>query len=965
MTQLYNSDLTLLVPKLKFTGSKSYAECASFRNIPPVARSLYTHQLRGARCSRTSTSMLLLHHPGQGKTRIMITALEARRNSYGPGSLAVVITKETIRGYTVDEIDRLMREKIPNYQERMGFYNFYTYSTFASNFSQCTDEFLTEYFAHASFAIDEVHTLISYIRARGDAHDSGYNMLVRMRRLLPDNLFIVLSATPMINYAWEIGYLATILLHPKDIVDLIDESTLIQHLGSGTCVQIAQRIVNTSPVLYKEEHVAKRARMGVLFNPSDIDALPLSTYAKELESYNVDVPKGYRVRQFLEMGDHQRREYIDTFSTTEVYRIARRSSISSTDLPSFIDMCMLQRRVPQVGEIANYSALFAHWLQIELDAFQQGHWGVGAWYLEVVDEGVGTFREILKLFGWVEWSTDISKTQSFCGTGYYPFQLKPEVRPRLMVLTSDENVTSAMRTALTEAENVRGTGVRSVIYSGSARDGINILNCLRSATHTAWSESGELQAESRHIRANSLYAFDAFLAKKDEEFLSRNRHYIREGLLFPMVYSAVSVPYLGRPRDEVEQCTVSQNRDFEQIGWPFSIDVYMLQVQCRKSDAISQVFDVLRTCSVDVQMGAVNDTNVEPVPVQFHGYASTWMMDDATRYFSQFSNGEIVDMTSDNILGPDDATRLSIVDRMFSISESGAVVGPRKRSGRFASGLGALGLSYAPTKTSIGTPQLGYTLLGNIFPHERNTDNIKAGLDQGLRTLGTYVVTHGTSNIDALLIVLGPDLTALLSIYSKLWCFTFQHNDMYIGVYDAKVAYVALSLEALLMCVPLATYRFTKISDGSVSVNMSSGNWYPRANDTQSLYHMVQMARQFGKLTLDYIFPKTGLARELVFNSQSGNTVSPYEMLASTTMQRAKILQNKRSMATFANIRFSDGFFYSGNIPVYLALAFPVHPDGTIYDFPDNLTADAVKRYYGWYRETLQHKLTRPWDFKI
>lgn len=977
-------DLASLIPKLDLTSSKDFASCAAYRQIPAIEGYLYPYQIRGSRCSRLSNAMLLLHHPGQGKTRIMASALEARRNSFGTGSMAIIITKGKIKNNTADDIDRLMGEKIPGTRDRKSFYKYFTYADFASRYGGYSDEDLHKEFLQASFAIDEVHSLVSYIEARGSNEESAFNLIARMRQILPNNLFVAMTATPMINQAGEIALVAKLLLPPNQGLQILGDMHPLDmlKLDVETCETIAKCMVDHLPVLYKEPHLAKRAYYGLSFFPDDKNAEHVKNYNQLEPNFHVDVKPGEKVRAFLEMGDYQREKYLETFSTLEVYKTARRTSIADADgLIELIEHCDTP---PRVAEIGKYSALLKYWLSVELDAFYHGHWGVGAWYIEIVQDGVELFRKLLELYGWVDARHAPSRPSRYT-RDVLPHQLEMNERPRYLILTGDDSVTANLHDLLTSDDNVQGTRIRTVVYSGSARDGINILNVLRGGAHTSWSEQAELQAISRHVRVNSLDALNKKIS--DPEFIKWNSKYIWNGEIVPIMFNAVVVPYLNVDRDTVTSRIAQYAGDdaitaLSKIGWPYSIDLYMLQTQKEKTTRITRVFDILRNNSVDALIGDIPDVpedNIIPLG-SFDGYASSWMIDDAKRHFAKYTATEAFDVMTCAIQGLDRAERLRLVDSLFMTR--GKSVGPRTRTSRFVTSYhGSIGHGPAPCFVDDEEQPAKFVLFPDtggrgLFIDDRGAGVIREGLEEAIREFGLVFASQTPPTYDTIRPHVNIDLLILMAVYSRMWNVSYEGGRLRIGLCDLPQKFDQKAVPALTLMSPMMTFTFA-----SDTVEISYARWTRNVKDRNSLGFFAQSAIR-PNLSFLYVFPGAG-GKAFMSSSHSSFAVEitlpvrdvyDFEMpveLNGKPLNVAKTLKMKNSSAAIDPAKLKRrGDIYGAPVgidgrydSVYSALIFPIFNDVShLFDKPhDKQHGDIME---AWVRSVIIEKFETRWSIR-
>jgi hypothetical protein len=103
------------------------------------------------------------------------------------------------------------------------FYEILTYGMFAKEIisKNMSDEEITEKYSGCLFIVDEVHNLRTVSREEKDKDEvkkkkQTYNTIKRVFQNVLRSKFMLLSATPMVNEAWEIAYIMDLLL-PKGV----------------------------------------------------------------------------------------------------------------------------------------------------------------------------------------------------------------------------------------------------------------------------------------------------------------------------------------------------------------------------------------------------------------------------------------------------------------------------------------------------------------------------------------------------------------------------------------------------------------------------------------------------------------------------------------------------------------------------------------------------------------------------
>lgn len=947
-------DLCPLIPTLGNKSSKDFGLKIAYRNITAVPGKLFVHQVRAGRIARETNAIFCMQHTGSGKTRAMIMGLLSGMGTFGPGNNAIIICKESVKGYIVHDI-RAVGAGNASASDVNDFYKFHTYHNFATAYGDKSDSELIAILGNSSFAIDEAHTLSSYVKARGDCSISPFDFIVRLRNLLPNNLFIVMSATPMLNSASELYLVARILLTNNVLqeagVTCIDPSIFINEIdlpeddpasaidptaiqdnydNSGSNIDrfvrnddsnsmvTAKCIADNVAILYQRtKDDVTRLKRGVRFQLDPIDNMEnLAEFGYSVQNhpniptisqiisgekllkieYGVEASPDEHIRHIMEMGDIQRLEYVNSFTKKGFYRNARALSICDyTAITNLIRAHYEYNSRPSLGEIRSCSALFAYWLEIELRAFAEGHWGVGSWYTaDIVEHGAKLFVDILQLYGWVLWNpndppcTNYNLSFPLAPGITEPHMLQMHERPRVLLLTGNELVTGNMRQALTGIDNMRGRIIRTIVYSGAARDGISILNGLRSGAVPSWSEAAELQADSRHLRINSFDEMKKHI--HTDEFKKYNAMYIspKGTSIVPIAYNAVSVPFL-----EHSPANYVINESLASL-WPhYSVDIQMIAIRMAKSKQINKIFQYLVENSVDE---IIENVPVEDLQSAYDGYVGTYMREDYIQHVKTYNPRNVHDYTTGKIKGIPDQLRPQILQNLTVRSPIYSVAGARTINGAITCGYRNLGLGHAPMREKLidsksTLNQISVDISRLIVPESNEFMKLaKNAVDVGIEHMVNLLANCGKNVRNAsssqFISFIGKDFLILLAVYSRLWVFTYTSNGIdFMNAVPEALATNSAMITELLMCGQTITQKYIITPSGTSpmigNVNYVGDEylrWYS-ASDARNIYSDPESLayhcyRWLSSSNFEYVYVIPGGGSRLI--TYSHTKIPPY-----------------------------------------------------------------------------------------
>ena len=390
---------------------------------------------------------------------------------------------------------------------------------------------------------------------------SLYETLVIIRNLLPDIFILALTATPMMNSASEIEYLARVLITAKNLpngvkndrmdkmiscsYDEIDDLEIFEDERNMNPMDYAKALVNHVPILYKQADVKyKPTYKGSKIQIGTNEYTKLSYYMESEQSEN----------------------YVNNFTQNEFYRLARENSLCYAGP---------LRNIPDdvtdlLSYVGKFSKTFQLWLTVDAEALFNHEGGVTAWYLDdIVQNGAMILCDLYVKMGWAKWPAR-------------------EPGRTVLLLTGEDRITDDIRRELNSSVNVDGSVIRTIIYTKAIRDGVSFPNVLRGGSVSGFSGSGHIQADARKLRINS---FDKMLLriKNDPDFKRLNEKYITNtGSISPHVYDVICYPL-----------TVPQQLPPRFNEWG-SIDLHVLALRTEKSEEITPVYKYLTENSVDI-----------------------------------------------------------------------------------------------------------------------------------------------------------------------------------------------------------------------------------------------------------------------------------------------------------------------------------------------------------------------------
>jgi hypothetical protein len=485
-----------------------------------------------------------------------------------------------------------------------------------------------EKFGRSMVVVDEFHT--AYPAKAGNPKKRAalrtLDALTLIRRAAPRALIMLVTATPLLYHPLDIAYVYQVLNPHYDGAGPAREETAPIGAGDNAkAAAIIQALAENYRVLYASPPAS--VRQGWVGDYAwDGEAPPIADWEEAHLDQEAAGPRcpweaGDRERwAVLAMGPTQTGAYLAELSGRDIYKTARRNTIAAP--AGAIDahagvrdpthpenpwgrLCQaiygtpaLAPSDPRLADYVKgeYSAQLGFWLGVEVRAWAEGHWGVGAWYFDSVQGGARRFYDLLLANGWVPYSED-------GGDG-------SDGRPRVLLLTSEEGSGGAKGTkslAALGVRNERGQRIRTVIYTRVMGVGITIPNVLRAGSQRTFARGNQIQSDNRRVRYGSLRGVTGLLRARQaggdvEGFVAANAPYHAPGAgpprtleLRTLNFNVISVP--GVPPGSVEG-EVPAGLEARAVTRG-SMDIRMLQFQDEKSEAIDPLVASLRGLSVD------------------------------------------------------------------------------------------------------------------------------------------------------------------------------------------------------------------------------------------------------------------------------------------------------------------------------------------------------------------------------
>jgi len=558
------------------SGKEEFRKTASGVTEPvPKRGELFKHQQFLQRLMRQVDDQMIIWRTGTGKSCGVISvtehyksiagALENLRNdSTSPYRHAYVLVKgpslvEEFKFQLVckctdgDYITDLVKNSTTERQRKGNvtrsiktFYTVTTYGMFARELSKLSDEQIRQEFDHSIFIVDEVHNLridpekgftvidpvtknkivVQTVKKGGKKIEKIveqrliYDQLHRAFHTLKPRKVMLLSATPMINDASEIGPIMNLILPmDKQIPFNVDYNQLtlqqiepyfrglisyVRELDTGAIPVYQGNIINTTYNIQNKEVPSQMVVYG-----SQMSEFQEKIYRLAVENPKALKPKSDRPEAFADL-QRQAANFVFPDGTTGSDGFKKYVIKQGT---TYVANEELNRWLSNFDYLRVLSAKFAEIVRLSKDT-PGNSWCYSNF---VVGSGAVLLSLCFEAQGFEKFSETGSIFQAVAGTGLPPLcasertkgvdrKIRIDKQLRYALLTSDtpDPEKDAMLEAFNSYENRHGEYIKAIIGSPVTRDGLNLGNVLQiHLVGPGWNQASTYQAESRAIRSTS------------------------------------------------------------------------------------------------------------------------------------------------------------------------------------------------------------------------------------------------------------------------------------------------------------------------------------------------------------------------------------------------------------------------------------------------------------------------------
>lgn len=630
------------------SGKEEFRVTASGISEPvPKRGQLFKHQEYLLRLMRQYDNQLIIWRTGTGKSCGVIAVTEyyknlaeslenIRNDSTSPYTHAYVLVRgpsliEEFKNQLLckctagDYITEAVKNSTSPKQRKNNitralskFYTIITYGTFARDLVKLTDEQIKQTYGHSIFIIDEVHNLsmdptkgrpvvdpktgnviiMRKVKKGGKEKDVYveqrliYDQIWRISHVLSPRKIMLLSATPMINEASEIGPILNILLPvdkqlPINVnyndLTIRDFETYLQglisfvrELDTGAIPEYQGQVLNT-----EYDINGNKVKSQMVIYASQMSEHQEKTYNIAVNNPKQLKPKSEKPEAFWDL-ERQAANFVfpDGSTGTDGFR----KYIQDLGNFNFVPTPELSQWLRSAPHLQYLSSKFSEIVRLCKDepgnCWCYSHFviGSGAILLSLCFENQGfqKFNEGSSIFV----STGGSGLPPPCApeTTGVGRQIRISKALRYALLTSETPgpEVTAMLEAFNSYENRHGEYIKAIIGSPVSRDGLNLANVLQiHLVGPEWNQSSIYQAESRAIRSTSHV--DLINEQRDQ--------LIRQGLnpdgasVVIKVYRHASITSSGR-----------------------SIDIQMYETSERKDREIRRIMRMLKQAATDCQI---------------------------------------------------------------------------------------------------------------------------------------------------------------------------------------------------------------------------------------------------------------------------------------------------------------------------------------------------------------------------
>lgn len=453
--------------------------------------------------------LFIYHATGTGKTGVAFYVTENLYHSNSFSKVVVLAKGEALlishRKNLIEHYSKRYKARVPEqidpdkknrFYKRLvsDFYDFRTFETFAKEIEGMGDEMVTERYSNTIFIVDEVHNIAEETKSKQPKTEaermakksvSIYAQFHRLFHLVQNRKILLLSATPMRDEVYELGYLMNLIL-PLD-QQMPSGKPFLQSFVSG------EEIVNEDRL---KEYL--RGRMSILMAaPSNVrtdykgffmpphKVIPFKIFKTTYESPQLD---SYRQAY---LNDSQRNDSIYSNVRQAALFVFPDGSYGDAGLKNYTTRRggaltnELRSAVNTIDKLRKHSCKYAYVIQNILQ--NRGQKLVYVYCSIVNGSGINLFARILELYGYSR-ATGRERTKGY----------------RYITLTSQTSNMDQLLQFFNQPENKFGDYCQVIIGSRKISEGFTFKNIQVIHVLTLhWNYTEIQQAVARGIRYRS------------------------------------------------------------------------------------------------------------------------------------------------------------------------------------------------------------------------------------------------------------------------------------------------------------------------------------------------------------------------------------------------------------------------------------------------------------------------------
>ena len=466
---------------------------------------LHKYQILFGRLARITDRIILMYGTGMGKTYSFLNLAETyRRTSIYDRVIIFEQGNSIINDIEVQILNKFrggVRHDRQTQRQLREWYNFNTYDSASRELEMMTDREIAGKYQNKIIIFDEAHKLIP-MKDKID-RSKRYQQFLRLCQHCVRCKIVFSTATPIVNYPNELGYLIN-LIRPERPIPLKDYYSLRElepYLrGRVSYIQSRQsdlKIDYPGERFEFTELYGERLTVGINMHLTRMGDLQEEVYRSAPVDTLYQKQKNYSSFVF---------PTIDGVQTTSSHYLEEKGGVLVwKNYPNF-------QRWEHRGEYAS----FPNWLSdinnlrrvsgkmadiIETETREDGCSFV---YHEIVLEaGVKLLTLIFTLYGFEPFV--VSKSDEVFNEDGVTIKSSFPKRKRVALITSGSYGSTGRQSMITNLfnspENIDGEYIKTMIISEKAKEGINIYHCRRiHLFEPLWNMAGMTQAISRGLR---------------------------------------------------------------------------------------------------------------------------------------------------------------------------------------------------------------------------------------------------------------------------------------------------------------------------------------------------------------------------------------------------------------------------------------------------------------------------------